>query len=158
MNVDLRTLDLGSLAYLVGLAFNQRVTRAIAEAGFEGVRPALGFVIQHLIGAPRSVTELGRLLGTSQQAASKLVRDLVAHGYASQAPSPSDRRASVIALSERGWELVETARTLRAATDQAMLDGLGEAERAALRSLLLHALDRLDGVDAVLRRQVAPPG
>jgi len=146
-------LDMGLLSYLVGLNFNRSVKEALAARG-HAVRPGLGFLIQHLIVQPRTATELAQLMGVSQQAASKSVKELLALGYVEHLPSPSDARWRLVQLSEAGWDLIGATRTLRGEVAADMLDGLDEKHIASARKVLLHCLERLGGMEAVRTRRV----
>jgi DNA-binding MarR family transcriptional regulator len=74
----------------------------LAARGWEGMRPAFGFVLLALSSGPATGTELAATLGTSKQAVSQLVDDLVAAGYAVRTVHPDDARARHIALTGRG--------------------------------------------------------
>src|SRR5262245_13866240 len=74
-------LDLAHLAFFLGLRVNELVLERGRKAGYRGLRESHGFVIQHLIDGDRSITELGRRMEVSQQAASKAVAELVTLGY-----------------------------------------------------------------------------
>lgn len=148
-------LDLGLLSYLVGLNFNRRVTEALAARGHHA-RQGLGFVIQHLIVQPRTATELAQLMGVSQQAASRSVKELLELAYVENLPS-ADGRSRLVQLSNAGWDLIGATRELRGEVAAEMLNGLGEEEVAVARKVLLQCLDRLGGAEAVRKRRVQAP-
>lgn len=78
----------------------------LARRGWDGVRPAFGFLLLALAAGPVTVKELAVTLGTSKQAVSQLVDDMVAAGYASRAVHPDDARARNVALTDQGHRLV----------------------------------------------------
>lgn len=150
-----RELDLAYLGLFVGLRVNELVLDRLHAAGFEGIRQAHGYVFQHLLVAPRSVTELSELLGVSQQAASKSVAELTALGYLQDADA-FDRRIRKVALSARGLACVRKARALRASLQRQLVRRHG-AEVARTRHLLAAILSELGGLEAVRTRSVRAP-
>ena len=80
--VDAPHLDLGYLAFFLGLRVNQLVLEQMHAAGFDNVRESHGYVIQRLIEEERTITELARRMEVTQQAASKFVAELVVLGTA----------------------------------------------------------------------------
>jgi DNA-binding MarR family transcriptional regulator len=151
--VDPATLDLGSLAYFVGLGFNQAVAAALEAEGYAGIKPSFGFVVQHLIGGPKTATQLAGLLGITQQAVSKRLRDMSQAGLLDEFES-GDARQRLVGLSAKGQRLVKRTRTLRVEVCARMLEPVTAADIATAKAALLVAITRLDLVDAVEHRQV----
>lgn len=78
----------------------------LADVGHADARPAHGFALQAIGPDGASVSELGRRLGVSKQAAAKTVAGLVDLGYASREHDPSDARASLVRRTPRGDDLL----------------------------------------------------
>jgi DNA-binding MarR family transcriptional regulator len=154
-DVDLVSLDLGYLAQFVGQRINDLVLEKLAAEGYGDLRVSHGYVIQHLLDGPRSITDLAARLGVSQQAASKTVAELVALGYLDAEPA-RDRRARSISLSERGRASVAVARKVRARLEQRLAGKHGAALGRA-RELLAKVLEELGGAEAVRSRSVREP-
>ncbi|MGW0174410.1 MarR family winged helix-turn-helix transcriptional regulator [Rhodococcus sp. NPDC003322] len=76
--------------------------RRLVDQGHPDLRPAHGFAMQAVGLDGVSASELGRRLGVSKQAAGKTVDRLEALGYVARQPDPSDARAKVVVLTERG--------------------------------------------------------
>lgn len=148
--MDLMRLDLATLAYLAGSAANDAILARLHEIGHTGVRVSHGYVIQHLIEGAPTVSELGELLGVTQQAASKQLLELERLGYVERVPDPADSRVRRARLTDRGRRLVEDSRRLRRELD---VPGDDAAKRALIR-----LLDVTGGTEKVLRRQVVPSG
>jgi DNA-binding MarR family transcriptional regulator len=111
--VILAQLDLPHLAFFLGLRVNELVMGRTLKAGFSGVRESHGYVIEHLIESPRTITgtgELARRLEVTQPAASKMAAELIHLGMVEAIPL-KDRRAKRIRLSQRGWRCVQLGRT-----------------------------------------------
>jgi len=91
------------------------IQQGLARRGFDDVRPVHGFAFARLSGAPATASELAAHLGVTKQAAAQLVDHLVKRGYLRREPDPTDRRARLLVLTERG-------RACTAAADQAAGD------------------------------------
>ncbi|MCP3062854.1 MarR family transcriptional regulator [Myxococcus sp. K38C18041901] len=152
----LDSLDLGYLALFVGQRMNDQVLEELHAAGFTGLRHSHGYVFQHLLGGARTISELAKLLGVTQQAASKSVAELESLGYVEKTEA-GDARVRQVALSARGLASVEKSRALRSALQKRFerQHGAGPVEEA--RTLLAGMLVSLGGEDAVRRRRVRQP-
>lgn len=155
--VDPQHLDIGLLALFAGLAANERAAEALATAGFDHLRFGHGFLFQHLIDGPRTVSDLARLQEVSVQAVSKTVNELIADGYLEAATDAADRRSRLISLSDRGWAAVKRTRTARARQDRLLERSLGTDRVDRLRRDLVDVLAALGGIDAVQVRNVRLP-
>lgn len=155
-SVDPKGLDLGYLAFFVGTRLNEIVLSRLYAEGFHGIRHAHGYVFQHLLGGPRTVTELADLLDVSQQAASKSIAELVSLGYVEDGPQ-LDRRTRRVTLSERGHACIEAARAVRAKLEAKLAHDHGAAEVRRARALLAAILEELGGARAVKTRKVRAP-
>ncbi|HKU41171.1 MAG TPA: MarR family transcriptional regulator [Polyangiales bacterium] len=153
--VDPAALEVLQLAFFAGVAANQQVRAALEAKGFAGLREAHGYIVQHLLASPRSVGELARLLGISQQAVSKSIAELARNRYVEDAPSP-DARVRKLRLSRRGKAAVQAARELRRAQEQALIAHTGEEQYRQARQVLLAALEALGALDAVRERKLRP--
>ncbi len=91
------------------------IQQGLTRRGFNDVRAVHGFAFARLSGTPATASELAAHLGVSKQAAAQLVDHLVERGYLHREPDPTDRRARLLVLSERG-------RACTAAADQAAAD------------------------------------
>lgn len=153
--MDLSQLDLGYLAQFVGMRLNELVLDGLRTAGFAAIRESHGFVFQHLVDGPRTVTDLARRLGVTQQAASKSVAELVRLGFLRDAAS-DDKRARTVELSPHGAACLAKARALRAALMRRIAKRHGEAAERA-HAVLADILEELGGAEAVRTRSVRAP-
>ena len=101
----------GQLPGLMGMAFRSAmdaVHARLAEQGFADVRPAHGYVFQ-LLSHTRGSTavEIAAHLGVTKQASTQLLAELEKRGYVRREPHPTDRRAKVVTLTERGWACIK---------------------------------------------------
>src|SRR5215831_9884549 len=108
------------------LAMRVRIQRAIEEAGFDDFRIAHMNVFAWLPESGARIGELARQAQLSKQTMTELVSYLEQHGYVYRTRDPSDGRAWIIRLTERGEALHRVAiHTLRD-TEQEWAEALGE--------------------------------
>jgi len=103
-----------------------------------------------------SQRELAERLRTDAPTASRVVASLVRQGLARAGEDPRDRRRSVLFLTPRGAALARKLVPIAARTRAAMVEGLPEAERDALRHLLrkvIANMERLVGNDGTADRE-----
>lgn len=92
-------------------------------------------------GAGVRVSRLAAHLGIAPRSATEVADALESAGLLARSPDPTDRRAVLLALTERGRHTVAAVRDRRrAAADQAVAT-LSPADRADLRRLLQTLLD-----------------
>ncbi|WP_328559631.1 MarR family winged helix-turn-helix transcriptional regulator [Streptomyces coelicoflavus] len=134
-NSDAMALTAALLAAAGGLT--QRIHEGVVARGFEDVRPAHGFAFTRLAPDGATVTDLAVHLGTTKQAASQLVEELVRKGYVERRPHPADARARLVVLTEAGWACTRAAEAAAAEAVGAWAGVLGEDGVRVLRDGLL---------------------
>lgn len=87
----------------------ETVHAGVTDAGFADLRPAHGVAFVRLSQGGATTGELAVFLGVTKQAAAQLVEELVTKGYAARQPHPSDKRARLVVLTDRGWAVTEAA-------------------------------------------------
>jgi DNA-binding MarR family transcriptional regulator len=80
--------------------------------------------------------ELAEHLRIAPRSATEVVDALEAKGLVSRSPDASDRRATLVALTDRGRELSEDVRRARGAESERMFRRLTDADRADLARIL----------------------
>jgi DNA-binding MarR family transcriptional regulator len=148
--------DLTLLVTALDAAARAEVTRRIAAAGYPDLRPAHGYVFQHLVVGPARVTDLAHKLGMTAQGASKLVVDLERLGYVVRRTDPADRRNRIVELTPRGWAGIEAGRTARAAVTAAWRAALGEPAAEAFVAALHQLAVQSGGLRQLLERRLRP--
>ncbi|WP_324277864.1 MarR family winged helix-turn-helix transcriptional regulator [Blastococcus brunescens] len=83
-----------------------------------------------------SQRDLAEVLGLDPSQVVQLVDELSSAGLVERLPSPTDRRAKLVAGTPRGRRVLGQAATLATAGQQRQLSCLDEEEQATLRSLL----------------------
>jgi DNA-binding MarR family transcriptional regulator len=131
--------DRPNIGILLRLPFQEVVTRVaagLAEAGFDDVRPAHTAVFQHITAEGSRLSDLAERAQLTKQSVGYLVDYLEEHGYVERKPDPTDRRAILICLTERGWDEIREALRIIAELEQEWADRLGEDRIEELRGLL----------------------
>jgi DNA-binding MarR family transcriptional regulator len=119
----------------------RRVSAGLAAAGFDDLRPAHTAVFQHIDADGSRLTDLADRAQITKQSMSYLVDDLQRHGYLERRPDPSDRRATLICLTQRGWDQIHAALAVIAALEDEWARQLGDDRIEHLRSTLTELRD-----------------
>src|SRR5712691_4440500 len=114
----------------------RRVSAGLADAGFEDIRPAHTAVFQHIEADGSRLTDLAERAQITKQSMGYLIDYLEQRGYLERRPDPSDRRAALISLTDRGWDQVRAALRIIATIEEEWTSGLGEPRMQQLRELL----------------------
>lgn len=109
----------------------------LAERGFDDVGLAGARLLARLADGPTSIQELAAASGTTKQFAAREVKKLERAGYVSVAASPSDGRASSVALARRGRRLLEVSRRTKLTLAARARQRLGARDLATLERLLV---------------------
>ncbi len=113
-----------------------RVSAGLAEAGFDDLRPAHTVVFQHIGAEGSRLTDLAERAQITKQSMGYLVDYLEERGYLERRPDPTDRRAALVCLTDRGWAQVRTALAIIAAVEAEWARALGPRRMEQLRALL----------------------
>ncbi len=110
--------------------------------GWTDVRPAFGFVLLAARDQPTSVSELAVLMGTTKQAASKLVEAMVAAGYVQRGTDARDGRQRPVHLTSRGQDLLHNVEQIYTELEQEWADVIGATHVQRMRRDLVRVLSR----------------
>jgi DNA-binding MarR family transcriptional regulator len=131
----------------IGEAFGAvaRRLRAAAMAAFAAydVTPSQVRAIRVLTGEGGGVRskELAERLRIAPRSATEVVDALEAKGLVTRSPDPGDRRATLVALTDRGRALSEEVRRARGAESERMFERLSATDRADLARILAKLQD-----------------
>jgi DNA-binding MarR family transcriptional regulator len=114
----------------------RRVSADMAGAGFDDLRPAHTAVFQHIEAGGSRLTDLAERAQITKQSMGYLIDYLEQRGYLERRPDPSDRRATLISLTDRGWDQVRAALRIIATIEEEWTHGLGKPRMQQLRELL----------------------
>jgi DNA-binding MarR family transcriptional regulator len=155
--VESTDLDLPTLTSLAGSGIVRAILDRIEAAGYAGVKPSHGYVIQRLVEDEPTISALADALGMTQQGASKQVRDLEALGYVERTVVPGDHRARSVRLTPAGRGMLQSGRDARAAIEAEVLEQVGSENVKAAKIALAALLDVAGLGDAVRSRSVPTP-
>jgi DNA-binding MarR family transcriptional regulator len=137
-----------ALARLFAIAYRSLVDdlhRALHQRGWHDVRPAYGFVLLAASAGSTSATELAALMGTSKQAASKLVDSMEAAGYVRRDRAVADARRRPVVLSDRGRRLLAEVEAIYEDLERSWAEVIGAERVERLREDLVSVLARPGG-------------
>ncbi|MFR9774793.1 MarR family winged helix-turn-helix transcriptional regulator [Micromonospora sp. MS34] len=129
-------LNLGLLCFIAYRAMESRVFDAVAAAGFDDVTVAQGRLFARIGPDGTRVTELAEQARITKQTAAFLVDQLERAGYVRRAPDPSDARARLVTITERGAAAVAVARRAEAEVEAEWTRHLGRQNTSQLRRAL----------------------
>lgn len=128
--------NLGLLCYYPVRAMEARVLAAVEAAGFGDLTPAQARVFARIGPDGTRVTDIAEQSGVTKQTAAFLVDQLERGGYVHRVPDPSDGRARLVRIAERGAAAVEVARATEAAVEAEWAEHLGSRATTQLRQAL----------------------
>jgi DNA-binding MarR family transcriptional regulator len=139
-NITEENRTLGSLLRRPYQILQERVYGELAATGFPEIRPAHSSVFRHILPSGSRVTDLAEAAQMTKQSMAYLVESLKASGYVEIAPDPTDGRAKIARLTEKG----RAAQQAALAISRKVEEGLGTREEILqLRTLLARLNDRL---------------
>lgn len=133
---DADELNAGLLLFLPYRAMENRIFAALAQAGFDDFTLAQARVMQRIGPDGTRLTELAEAAQVTKQTASHLVDQLERTGYVRRTPDPTDARARLVRLAERGTAAQPVAAAVVAEVEAEWRAHLGERRWRQLREAL----------------------
>jgi DNA-binding MarR family transcriptional regulator len=87
------------------------IQAGVTAAGFDDVTPLHGFAFARISEGGTTTADLAVHLGVSKQAAAQLTQRLVVAGYVDRRVHPSDHRARILKLTDKGHACTQAARS-----------------------------------------------
>jgi DNA-binding MarR family transcriptional regulator len=114
-----------------------KIHAELAASGYADSYPSWGTNIFHYLreGGVR-LTELAEQTHTTKQALLYTIKQLEAAGYVERVPDPTDGRAKIIRLTQRGWELRRVADEIIASIEHECVQELGEERMRQFNELM----------------------
>lgn len=117
----------------------------LEQRGWERTRPLWGFVLLAVRDQPRNISQIGSLLGTTKQAAAKVVAGLEEAALVERRADPNDRRAATIRLSRRGRRFLTDVEQIYAELEAEWATAIGDQRLATTRDSLAAVLNAHHG-------------
>ena len=132
----------GRLLVRAHRAFLAGTTARLEALGYAGLGGTPGVLIAHLDPDGTRLTVIAERLGITKQSASQIVTDLETRGYVQRLEDPTDRRASLVRFTERGWQFCQDANRVRLDLETEYETALGTTQMQTLRALLEELLEQ----------------
>src|SRR4051812_28698993 len=113
-----------------------RVHEVLLAQGFDDITLAQARVAQRISERGNRVTDLAEQARVTKQTASHLVEQLERAGYVERVPDPTDARARLVRMAERGAKAIPVAAAVVAEVEAEWTTYLGVRRMAQLRSIL----------------------
>ena len=131
--------NLGVLCFYPHRALEARLFAALAAAGFDDITLDQGRIAARIGSHGTRLTDLAEQSLVTKQTAGHLVDQLERAGYVRRVPDPTDKRARLVQMADRGQEVVALVRRVQDEVEAEWTAYLGEETAAGLRA----ALERL---------------
>ena len=130
-------------------AFSTELYRRAHAAGLVELRPGHGCVFGNIDPDGSRLTELAERALMTKQSVGEVATDLERHGYVERVPDPTDGRAKIIRLTERGREAQAIGRELIDDLEREWEDRFGTERIAVIREVFeTIAAERLGAIAA----------
>jgi DNA-binding MarR family transcriptional regulator len=129
-------LNTGLLLFIAHRAMENRIFEALAQAGFDDFTLAQARVMQRIGPDGTRLTQLAEAAQVTKQTAGHLVDQLERTGYVRRTPDPTDARARLVRLAERGTAAQPVAAAVLAEVEEEWRAHLGERRWRQLREAL----------------------
>jgi DNA-binding MarR family transcriptional regulator len=132
----MRQSDLGRLLLEAFRAFEAETTEALAENGFEDIRPSFAAVFVHIEPEGTRPSELARRAGMTKQGMADIVEEMRAKGLVRRVDDPEDGRGRLVLLTAKGRRRLGQAGRAIERVEGRFRRHLGDRRYEALRSTL----------------------
>ncbi|MFB7717337.1 MarR family winged helix-turn-helix transcriptional regulator [Nocardia sp. NPDC056100] len=129
-------MNVGLLMFIAHRSMEQRTFDALVEAGHGDITIAQGRLAAQIGPDGTRLTELAERAQVTKQTAGFLVDQLERAGYVERVPDPTDGRARLVRLSERGRRMAEFGNEVSASIEREWAAHLGERRMGQLREAL----------------------
>src|ERR1700753_2865852 len=110
--------------------------KLLEETPYTDVRPTHSCVFRFVHGDGMRLTELATKAGLTKQSVGEIVDDLTGLGYIERFPDPTDKRAQLMLLNEKGLDAQRIGFASFERLESEWAEAFGADRIAALRSLL----------------------
>ncbi|MFI7668274.1 MarR family winged helix-turn-helix transcriptional regulator [Nocardia sp. NPDC049526] len=129
-------MNVGLLMFIAHRSMEDRIFADLAESGYDDVTVAQGRLAARIGPDGSRLTELAEQAQVTKQTAGFLVDQLERAGYVRRVPDPSDGRARLVVLSERGAKMAAYANSVADRIEAEWATHLGAQRMRQLRETL----------------------
>ncbi|MFI6366421.1 MarR family winged helix-turn-helix transcriptional regulator [Nocardia sp. NPDC050630] len=129
-------MNVGLLMFIAYRSMEDRIFADLAESGYDDVTVAQGRLAARIGADGSRVTELAEQAQVTKQTAGFLVDQLERAGYVRRVPDPSDGRARLVVLSERGVKMAAYANSVADRIEAEWATHLGAQRMRQLRDIM----------------------
>lgn len=133
---DVPALRVGALTRRLVRAVAERTRAELAGSGFADLRPVHNVVFAQLTRGGARITDMAARVGITKQAVTLLVDHLEAGGYVARVADPSDGRAKLVELTDRGRAAANASLAIVEGIDRDWTARLGAQRLAELKATL----------------------
>jgi MarR family transcriptional regulator for hemolysin len=141
--------DLTGLLNQAGHLLSNRLAGALAEVD---LTPRMQCVLVHALEEERTQIQLAALADLDKTTMVSTVDDLESRGLAERRPSASDRRARIIAVTEKGRRAAEEGQRIVDLVHREVLGAFAAGDRAVFVEVLNEIVDTSDKTAGSVRR------
>ena len=127
---------IGALLRLAWQAVRERIYEGVLEAGYTDLNRAHVLLFRWPTIDGLRPSELAARNQLSRQSINDLLGDLEERGYLERTLDPTDGRARIVRLTERGWDLTQVISDMSFATEREWAKVVGETRYGEFRSTL----------------------
>jgi DNA-binding MarR family transcriptional regulator len=136
--------NLALLCFYPSRAMEARLLATVTAEGFDDLTLAQARLAARIGPHGTRLTDLAEQALVTKQTAGHLVDQLQRAGYVRRVPDPTDARARLVQIAERGQALVAIARRVEAEVEAEWTAHLGEEATAQLRAALTRLRELTD--------------
>jgi DNA-binding MarR family transcriptional regulator len=147
---------IGALLRLAWQDVRERIYEGVFEAGYNDLSRAHVLLFRWPTIDGLRPSELAARNQLSKQTINDLLKDLEKRGYLERTLDPTDGRARIVRLTERGWNLTQVISDMSFATEREWAQVIGETRYGEFRSTLCELVAYTSPAkEAILRKQSA---
>lgn len=151
----MRRLPIGQLLLNHLRLFREALLAGLVERGFADIRPAHLHVFGSIKAVGTRPSDLADWTNMGRSSMAELIDDLEAKGYVERRADPTDGRAKLVCLTDRGWQAMRAARAVIGEVEAEYAARLGRERLETTLAALEELLADLD--PAVLTGYRTPP-
>jgi DNA-binding MarR family transcriptional regulator len=127
---------IGALLRLAWQAVREQIYEGVLQAGYTDLNRAHVLLFRWPTIDGLRPSELAVRNQLSRQSINDLLSDLEERGYLERTPDPTDGRARIVRLTERGWDLTQVISDMSFATESEWAQVIGEKRYGEFRDTL----------------------